>query len=197
MAKHTTVALIQSIIALIAILANASFQSIGLSELNKAAKSNLDIEYAKRMLLTSVILQFAAAIMMITVSIVLIFNRQKLQQHMSKLIYFALIISGLLLLVGGSLGATVAVRLQCYRGDPHINKAWQQASISSVIGIVGTIVLLMIQAFTRKEELKGAAREYLTHQTVRVPTHKPVGPVQKAPMPAYHPAPYKKDLSVY
>ena len=72
MAKHTTVALIQSIIALIAILANASFQSIGLSELNKAAKSNLDIEYAKRMLLTSVILQFAAAIMMITVSIVLI-----------------------------------------------------------------------------------------------------------------------------
>ncbi len=197
MVKNTTIALIQSVIALLAILTNASLQSIGLSELNKSLVNNVDVEDAKKLLFTAIMLQFVAAVLMITVFVLLIVYREKLQQHMNKFIYVALTISGLLLLIGGSLGASVAVRLQCYRIDPNVNKAWQMASITSVVGIVGTIVLLLIQVFMQRETIKGAAREYLTHKYVRVPTHKPVAAPKKAPMPAYHPPPYKRDLMSY
>jgi len=190
--KNTTIALIQSLIALLAILTNASLQSLALAELNKSPLMNADVDDAKKLLLITVILQFVAAILMITATILLIIYRNKFQQHMNKFVYIALVLSGFLLLVGGSLGAAVAVRLQCYRGDPHVESAWQKASISSAIGIVGTILLLIVQAFTRKETIKSAAREYLTHKYIRVPTHRPI-PVpkaatyKKAPMPAYHP----------
>ena len=188
MVKNTTIALTQSVVALLAILINAILQSIGLSELNKSLVNNVDVEDAKKLLFIAIMLQFVAAVLMITVLILLIVYREKLQQHMNKFIYVALIISGLLLLIGGSLGASVAVRLQCYRGDPNVDKAWQRASITSVIGIVGTIVLLLIQVFTQRETIKGAARDYLTHEYIRRPTHKPIQrPTHKVQMPNQKP----------
>lgn len=196
MVKHTTIAIIQTVIALIAIITNITLQVDALMQLNKSVTKNVDIEDSKRMLLSSILLQSIAAVLMIIAFVILIVKREQLQAHMNKFIYAALIISGLLLLVSGSLGGATAVRLQCYRGDADVNKAWNRASMTSVIGVVGTVLLLLIQVFTRKEDIKSATRDYLTHKYVRVPTHKPVPPPKKAPMPAYHPPLHKRDESL-
>nr|QBK87827.1 MAG: hypothetical protein LCMAC202_01730 [Marseillevirus LCMAC202] len=198
MVKHTTIALIQSVFALVAVVVNASLQTNGLLNLNQTNVDNQDIQDAKRFLLAAVIAQFIAAVLMITVAILIIVNKEKLQQQMSKFLYAALIISGLLMLVGGSLGAAAAVRLQCYKADMYVKKAWEMSSITAILGIVGTFILLLIQTFVKRETIKGIARQYLTTKTITVPTYLPVGQQKKkAAMPAFHPPPYHASEESY
>nr|QBK87354.1 MAG: hypothetical protein LCMAC201_02640 [Marseillevirus LCMAC201] len=196
MVKHTTIALIQSIFALIVLVINASLQVTGLVHLNQTTLDNQDIKDAKNFLLGAVIAQFIAIILMITVSILIIIYKAKLQLYMSKLLYTALVISGLLMLVSGSLGANAAVRLQCYKNDFYVKKAWEMSSISAILGIGGTFILLLIQAFIKRDTIKDIAREYLTTKVVKkqVPTYFPVR--HRAPMPLHNPVPYRKNTDV-
>ena len=193
MVKHTTIALIQSVFALVVVVINASLQTIGLINLNQTTIDNQDIQDAKRFLLGAAIAQFIAAVLMITVAILIIVYKEKLQQHMNKLLYAALVVSGLLMIVGGSLGASAALRLQCYKSDTNVQKAWEMSSITAILGIVGAFIMLLIQAFVKRETIKDIARQYLTTKTIKVPTYVPVGPQKKkAAMPAFHPPPYRQ-----
>ncbi len=185
MVKHSTVALVQSVIGLLAIITNASLQAYGLGELNKVSTSNAEINDAKNLLMGAILTQFIAAILMIVALVLLVIYRQKFQLYMDNFIYIALILSGLLLIVGGSMGSAVAMRLQCYRSDPHVQQAWATATYSAIIGIVGAIVMLTIQAFVKRDTIKDIAREYLIHESMRVPTHSLIKP--KVQMPAYYP----------
>lgn len=165
--KAVTVAAIQSVFALIATIINASMQAYGLSELNKSKVNNADIETAKKLLLASVIFQFVAAVLMTIVAILIIVNRQKLENHMNKLIYVALFLSGCFLLIGGALGASVAVRLQCYRSDDNVNNAWRMSAITAGVGVTATLSLLLIQSVLRKEKIKSKAYDYLARDKAK------------------------------
>ena len=87
--------------------------------------------------------------------------RMTLQIHMSKMIYAALLVSGLLLFVGGGIGSAISVKLQCNRGNERIEKAWKATTASALVGVLGTIVLLAIQGFTRRSSLRDTALKIL------------------------------------
>ena len=189
MVKHTTIALLQSLVGLMAIIANSSLQAIGLSHIRKATHNNPKIKEAERLLLISVVTQFVAAVLMVTALVLILVYRQKFQEHLNTLAYAALILAGVLLLVGGAMGSTVALRLQCYRADPHVNKAWEMATWSAVVGVLGAMMLLFIQTFVKRDSLKEIARNYLNNTTVKIPTHAPIKPAMKpkAEMPSWSP----------
>lgn len=185
MVQRSTIALSQSVVALIAIITDATMQAIAISQLNKTGQQNSAVHESKRLLWISVILQIISSLLMIGVFIICIVHREQLKAHMSKLIYASLITSGSLLLIGGGISANVAIRLQCYRQDPYINEAWKQATNSSIIGILGTISLLLMQAYIRKDNLRNIVRPRKV-PSMELPAMAP----QKASMPVYHPPAY-------
>ncbi len=191
MVQHTTIALIQSVIALIVIIINASLQTMALTDLNKSNLTNEDVQYAKRILLIAIIAQFIAAVVMITVIVLILVYRNQLERYISMFVYSSLMLSGALLIVSGGLGATIAVRLQCYRSDPNVEQAWKAATITSVTGIAGALVLLLIQSFVKREKIKGMARQYLVQDAVS--QKRPQLP-QRTVMPVHHPPPYKRKV---
>jgi MFS family permease len=191
MVKHTTIATVQSLIGVLAILANAGMQAASLYYLNKTAVKIDDVDGIKKILIGSFVSQFIAAALMITALVMLIRNRKEYEKHMSKIVYGILIISGVLLLVGGSLGATVAMRLQCYRSDPNVEKAWRLCTISAVVGIMGAMIMLVVQGFARRKEIKQQVLRYVQKKPkVNI---RPVRVIKRATMPDHHPDPFGKE----
>lgn len=165
--KRTNIALLQAFLALMVIIANASLHTMALIELNKMASLKptdngyAQIQNCKKILLIAIFVQFVAAVIMIAVSIVIIANKKSLDKHMSKLIYFALFLSGMLMLASGVIGAYVSSQLQCFKYLNHVDKAWNYTVYTAVIGILGVIVILITQAFIRRSSIKAATLRYL------------------------------------
>ena len=181
--KVTTITLIQTVLALLIVVANAIFQTMSLLSLNKTTNSNADIDQAKKLLFVSIITQFIASLLLVIVAIVIIIYREKFQTHMNALIYFALIVGILLMLTGGSLGATAAFRMQCYRTDINVNSAWKQSMLTVLLGILGTMLTLIIHAFVRRGDIKEYLRTALTTKRITVPTHVAVETQIQVPQP--------------
>lgn len=155
--KHTTVALVQSIIGLILIITNASLQAVALSELNKSTIDNDDVKAAKKTLLISVITQFVSALLFSVTFIMLMSSTSH-----NAVVYGALMVSGALMITGGALGSSAALKLQCHKGsDERVLKAWKFSTYSAISGIVGAIFLLIIQTFARKDQIAQAAHGFL------------------------------------
>lgn len=197
--KHSTVGILQTIVAMLAIIANIGLQITGSIALGKATTDNPDIATAKRILTGSIITQILAVILIGSVLSVIVFAKDAFSGGTSVWIYIALVTAGILLLIGGSLGATVAMKLQCYRSDPNVQKAWQMSTISAVIGIVGAMLMLVVQGFLKREEIKVRVLKQLAPRKPNPPTPKPmqVNPnamprTRRAPMPTHHPAPFKR-----
>lgn len=162
--KHTTVAFTQSIIGLILIITMASLQAVALSELNKGTVDNADIKSAKKTLLISVIIQFVAALLF-AISFIMLW-RTVSSGSQSSVIYGALLVSGSLMVTGGALGSSAALRLQCHKSDANVKKAWKFSTYSAIIGILGSIFLLIIQTFARKEQIAQATHRFLDKRMV-------------------------------
>jgi len=169
----TTVSLIQIVTILAAVVTNASLQSVALARLDKYSATTpflgAEIASLHKLLLGSIIAHFLAALIAV-VTIILLSIRPNSQ--VSTIATIGLYFSGLLLLTGGIISANVAVRLQCLKGDPQLYDAWYFSTTSALIGVLGTIVLLAIQATLNRQDLKKAAISALIHENVRVPTYK-------------------------
>jgi hypothetical protein len=195
--KVTTITLIQSILALLIVFSNAIFQTKALLSLNRATTTNSDLDQAKKLLLISVLTQFIASIILIVITILIIVYWKQYQTHMSKAVYFSLVMGILLMLTGGSLGAVAAFKMQCYRTDLNVNSAWKQSILTILFGLSGTMITLIIHAFIRREDIKGYVRTALTTKKITVPTYvrveekpivekvvtKPIVEVQEATKP--------------
>ena len=204
--SSSTIALIKPILAVCVTILNASIQTYALLSLNKTTIENDDLSRAKKILLASVISQFVAALLLIAVAITVIVHRKKIGEYMSNFIYIGLVIGGLLMLTGGSLGAVAAFRMQCYRSDANVAIAWKWSSWTAVIGILSTMLMLVIQMFVKRKTIRETAIKHLTGEWVPYKTHVPVAtapiPVATAPipvytakkatMPTYHPPTFKK-----
>jgi MFS family permease len=180
--------MIQTVVALLAILVNASLQTRALKHLDGKPEHTT----TERLLVAAVATQFIAAAVIIVVFIGMVVYRDNFRAHHTIAIHVALVMCGLLLLVGGSLGAAVAIRLQCHKDDPELRQAWSLASASAVIGILGAFVLVAAQAIAKRAVVKRVIREYLTSESVRVPTYLPIA---KDKMPSYNPPTYKRAVS--
>ena len=189
--KHSTIALIQAIFALLIILVNVSLQANALMALN-ASKSNVtNVHDAKNILLASIITQFIAATVLIVLAILIVMYRKELETHMDKFFYAALVTSSFIMFTGGVLSAIVATHLQCLKDDPNIKKAWNSATISATIGILATLLMLMIHSFVKGETIKKKLLGYLRDgQTIypKKPQGEPNPFTMKAEMPFHHPA---------
>jgi MFS family permease len=156
-----TLVILQCLLALLITIFNASLQTASLVNLHKSKTDNADITLAKQYLLGSIIAQFTAGFIMLISLVVIFMNAEKFKEHMSKLIYFMLIVSTLIMFTGGIIGASVSTRLQCYRADKSVNDAWQSSSITAATGVLGFVLILFMQAFMGRQKIKDVVREYL------------------------------------
>lgn len=189
------VAITQSVIGLLAILANAGMQTYGLLELNKYKPPAPipDIEEAKKLLLGAILIQFISGILMITALILFSIHREKFTSNTFS--HAILFLAGVLLLVGGSIGSTVSLRLQCYRSDANVAVAWNMATYSAIIGISGAILMLLIQAFVKRKAIKGKALQYLTTEYVPRATYVPVAKPAQGQRPLARPPQGQRPLA--
>lgn len=169
MVEHTTVAYVQTVLILLLISTNAVLQSIALARLNKYEGDNESVAYARKILIASIAVHYITIVFIIACFIIYRMYSKSFEAHMATLTYTLLIFSSIVLISGGSLGATAALQLQCSRSDENIQSAWKMSTISSVIGIVGTVLMLSIQTFIRRNKLKEAARDYISHKYIKVP----------------------------
>jgi len=170
--------LIQALFAISITILNIWLQIIALTALNKASEND-DIKVAKQLLLTCIITQIVSVLLLLTVIIILIIYRKNIP---TKFIYTGLFISGILLLLNGSLSATVTLRLQCYRSDSNVYTAWKWTSMTAISGILGAMLMLVIKVLASRRELKqliGGEKE------VEMKAFKPTIPVGLPPPPPY------------
>lgn len=139
-------------LAIACILVNSGLQLAALFELNSLKDETTELSQTKRILLSAVILGFVSGALLSTALILLYMY----SNSTSVTPYMMLLLAGLCLLAGGVLGGTVAFRLQCQRGtqDSPKDKAWQYCSYSSMIGVIGTLVLLFLEGFDRRSQIK-------------------------------------------
>jgi hypothetical protein len=167
MVSHVTAAIIQAFFGLTAIIASGALQAYALSEMQKSSLKTSDLDNIKQLLTGTVIAQFIAALILL-VALIMILARGK-DGDVSGFAYTALIAAGLLLFASGVVSANIAMRLQCYRNDPNIQVAWQMSTYSAIVGIVGSILLLVVQTFVRKDTLRDKALYHLATEMKRVP----------------------------
>jgi len=174
--KNTTIALLQSILAFIIIIVNTGLYFTVWLNLNKVNltvnnEQTENVQKSKNLILISAILHIVFAVIIAIVTVSIVYNKQKLEEHMNILIYLALFLSCILMLASGIVGAIVATNLQCYKTDENIKKAWENASYTAVYGILGVILILLVQAFTRRSEIKLTALNYLTSNVTPPPKY--------------------------
>jgi len=169
----------QTFIALALTLTNASLQAYALAQINKAdlKDSDLKVSEVKNMLLGSVVSQFLTAILLMVIFVLLFVYREKYQKHIGWMIYAGLSISTFLMFVGGVIGATAATRLQCYKKLPHVYEAWRMSMLTGVMGILGTMMIMFVQAFLKRHEIKEQATKLLAT--------RPVAPTQMTQLPSF------------
>lgn len=171
--------IIESIFVLACCGANAGLQAYSFYELNGITPTNSSITEAKHLLLASFIAQIIAALFMLVAIILAITHRTS--PNAKKWVFVALVLATIFLFGGGVLGAISAMNLQCFRKMLPVETAWQMASISAVIGIVGTVLVLIIQTYMAKESIKKALREQLITEYVKQPLYVPVKKETKPP----------------
>lgn len=98
-------------------------------------------------------LSFVSVLLAIGIMIAVFNNREKLGQHMSALVYTGIVIISILLLTSGALGVRAAITLQCYADDisPNLTQAWNYATITSLVGIIGVFIMLIVQFFVHTD----------------------------------------------
>jgi hypothetical protein len=152
-------------------IVNLSLQSVAYVHLNKfdsmlASQSlNNEISAIKKILIFSILINVVAVIALILAIVLIVLGRGL------PVVNGCMVMSGVLLLVSGSFSANIAIRLQCLKSDEHLALSWSYTSISAIIGILGTIVLLAVQALENKNALKKAVVKHLTTEQVSVPTY--------------------------
>jgi hypothetical protein len=161
MVSKSTIVLIQCIIVLVCILVNTGLQTAAYSALGRSGVETIeDISSARKTLLWSIILHYITTFFLILATVLLLVHkfsntdRYKLvNEYNSIIVYGILGISCFLLLLTGAVGSNVAVKLQCYKANESINYAWKMATSSGVIGVLGTIFILLIQIFMHKDHI--------------------------------------------
>jgi len=154
--KNTSISIIQAIIVVIITLLNASFQLYSLVQLNKVHGLNSEVQEAKHLLLNVIITQYIIAIFMALVAFLVFAYRHKLGSNtkfVNLIVYLGLIFATITMFSGGVIGAIVASKLQCLKADPHVENAWRYTSVSAITGIVGTILVLLVQGFIRRDQM--------------------------------------------
>lgn len=183
--QNVTVSLLQVIVIFIMTLVNATLQTIAYRNIKKSQLTNSDITKAAKLLLGSLISQYVTAFVMIAVAAYMIANRNTaLNDNTQKvLVYGFLVLSTSALLTGGVIGASVSTKLQCFRNYNEIEQAWQKSTISATSGILGTVLVLLIQAFIRRDTLKKKALEYMQYERKKVPVKRALYQVLDKPAP--------------
>lgn len=142
------------IVAVIGIFVNSGLQVTALVELTSLKEETVDADMktTKNLLLSAIIFGFVAGLLLAT-SIILL---NMYVPEDSSVPYLVLLLAGLTLFTSGVLGGAVALRLQCQRGnkDSPKDKAWQYTSYSSIVGVLGTLLLLFAEGFDKRREIK-------------------------------------------
>jgi len=189
--RNTTFALLQSILAFIALIVTTAFYSTALASLHKVdlppnseSEMSDNIKRSKKILLITIATQIAFALVIAGVSMVIVYNNEKLDKHMTPLIYIALVLSGLLLLASGVVGTIIAVNLQCYKFEKNIENAWTFSTYGAITGVVGSFLMLIMQGFTRRQSIKETALRYLSKGVEPQPPRYNVFTGKRASLPS-------------
>jgi len=160
MVSSKTVNMMQTTIATTAILANAVLHTIGFSALGKTTSTDPAVASAKKTLMISFIIQYIAVAMMIGSTAFIIIKPNS--PMVNGIAYGSIFVSTGILFFGSILAINTAMKLQCLKTNyPHIETAWKMATISSVIGIIGVLLILLVQAYVHREKIQTRALQYL------------------------------------
>ena len=160
---NTKISTIQAVLVLIVTLLNASFQTYSLQQLRKTAVNDPLIDEAKNILLNTVITQYIIAVFVAIMAFILFAYRHRISESklVNVIVYLGLIVSTVVMFVGGVFGALVASKIQCFKQDKNVHNAWRYSTVSAINGIVGTILVLLVQGFIRRDNI----HEYLKNPT--------------------------------
>lgn len=161
MVSSKTVNMMQTTIATTAILTNSILQTIGFSALGKSTSTDPVVASAKKTLMISFIIQYVAVAMMIGATAYIIIKPDDAPM-VNGLAYGSLFLSTGILFFGSILAIQTAMKLQCLKiNDKNVETAWKMATISSVIGIVGVLLILLVQAYVHREKIQTRTLQYL------------------------------------
>jgi len=136
---------IYAYIVLAVLLINASVQITAIVKIKTDAISDPKMKAAcssaRTQLIISVVLQFLVAFGGIGL---MVYSK-------GAMAYSVLLASSTMLLVGGSFGANSAIKMQCYKDELSVHEGWLYSTISSVIGILTTFIILLINTIQVKD----------------------------------------------
>ena len=166
--EANTVTSIQIVFIILLIFASAIMQTISLVNVDKASKSTAitadELKKTKDLLLISIIMQFVAVAIFVGVGIYM-FTKRATMTKTGTMLKIGFIAGVFVLLVGGSIGASAAINLQCSKSDTHLKSAWDMSMISALIGIMGTMLTLVVYALRKRKTITDKARDYLMYDT--------------------------------
>jgi len=159
------------------LILNIVLQILALVALGKAT-SNADITSSQMMLKASTGIQSLFLVITLSLAAFTLFSSMN-----TDFLGIAVLVSGVGILALGSISASVASKLQCYRtSDANVYTAWKWTSMTAISGILGAMLMLVIKVLASRRELKqliGGEKE------VEMKAFKPTIPVGLPPPPPY------------
>lgn len=167
--NNFSVNLIQIILILMITLINICLQAYALYTIKSIDNDQVNLKKVHETLLLSLIIQFISFVVMIFMIVFIVYYKDSTKSFISLLTYIGIFITSTIMFFGGAINAFVANKLQCYRADKNINIVWQMSTINAISGILGTMLVLIIQAFIKRDYLKTQALNYLQNNKANMP----------------------------
>ncbi len=150
------ITIVQIFICLGALITVGVLQSMAAAQIRSSSKYQTipSVQQAFNYLVGGASLAFISVFLALGIIIAIFKNRDSLAEHMSKLVYAGIIIIGALLLTSGALGIRAAITLQCYlptTGSDEISTAWNYSTATSLVGILGVFITLIVQFFVQTD----------------------------------------------
>lgn len=140
-----SIAGVQSIVAILALLSISILQFISLGKLEEKYSAT------KAKLTRSAIISLISFIILSIFSWFFVF---KTGAQGGFIDYTVLTTAGVLLLVTGGYGADAALDLQCDKDiNDSVHTAWSLSMVSSLVGVVGAVLMLVVQIILKRSVL--------------------------------------------
>lgn len=151
--NSTTISSIIILLIMLFLFSSFVLQILSYRNIQRHENANTKLSIAKRRVLYNMVVSLVGS--MIGALVLVLFYRRSNKSKTPAMVNVSMYLLAMLLFISGSLAAMSASSLQCVKElNKDLNNAWLYSTACAIIGIIGTVMILILEGSKRINSYK-------------------------------------------